>query len=333
MFNLTSRLVQAREATNPASHPEDEVAKAGREAEERLIGDLVQKAGVPRSHVYRGLRVPDTFQTRRYEIDVVVLTEYGIYSIEVKNWSGKISLSKDGKSWIQQRRIKDSGKQSSVTYDRSHSNVLNELKSKTQLLRNHLLRSEACLDQKYFFSRVVLMNQKSELDNSLWMEKEVVTQDRYAAFLKSFKWSYTGKMTNSVVPSFISGQLSFSAMELAKRALDQIGTWDIILLNGGKQIIGDYKGNKDLTTNRKTACRMEFKHQRSSVLGSLWAVMGFSPQVTVTMYKRGGEGWLWNATCAQVSVSYNAEITFRIAGEEVDAKIQANDIKTIILST
>eukprot|EP00057_Strongylocentrotus_purpuratus_P021956 XP_011676430.1 PREDICTED: uncharacterized protein LOC105436395 isoform X1 [Strongylocentrotus purpuratus] len=333
MFNLTSRLVQAREACNPASHLEDEMVKAGRNAEENLMKDLVHKAGVPSSYIYQGLRVPDTFQTRRHEIDVVILTEYGIYCIEVKNWSGKISLSTDGKSWVQQRHVKDSNTKSSVTYDASHSNVLNGLKSKTQLLRNHLLRHEACLAEKFFFSRVVLVNPKTELDNSLWKENEIVTFDRYPLFLDSLKRSYTGKVASSIVPSFITGQLSYSAMESARHALDQIGTWDVVHLNGGKQIIGDYKGNKDLILNRKTACRMEFKHQRSSVLGSLWAVMGFTPQVVVTIYKRGGDGWLWNATCAQVSVSYDAEISFRPAGEEVDAKIQANDIESIILST
>ncbi|XP_041473952.1 uncharacterized protein LOC121422813 [Lytechinus variegatus] len=333
MFNLTSRLVQAKEASNPASHHEDETVKAGRQAEESLIKDLVHKAGVPSSCIYQGLRVPDTFQTRRYEIDVVILTEYGIYCIEVKNWSGKISLSKNGKSWVRQKNIKDSNTQSSVTYDESHTNILQELKSKTQLIRNHLLRNEACLAEKFFFSRVVLMNPKSELDNSLWKENEIVTPDRYPLFLDSLKSSYSGKVAGSIVPSFITGQLSYSAMESARHALNQIGTWDIVHLHGGKQIIGDYKGNKDLILNRKTASRMEFKHQRSSVLGSLWAVMGFTPQVAVTIYKRGGEGWLWNATCAQVSVSYDAEISFRAAGAEVDAKIQANDIESITLST
>lgn len=136
-----------------------------------------------------------------------ILTEYGIYCIEVKNWSGKISLSTDGKSWVQQRHVKDSNTKSSVTYDASHSNVLNELKSKTQLLRNHLLRHEACLAEKFFFSRVVLVNPKTELDNSLWKENEIVTFDRYPLFLDSLKRSYTGKVASSIVPSFITGTL------------------------------------------------------------------------------------------------------------------------------
>lgn len=135
------------------------------------------------------------------------MTEYGIYCIEVKNWSGKISLSSDGKSWVQQRHVKDSNTKSSVTYDASHSNVLNELKSKTQLLRNHLLRHEACLAEKFFFSRVVLVNPKTELDNSLWKENEIVTFDRYPLFLDSLKRSYTGKVASSIVPSFITGTL------------------------------------------------------------------------------------------------------------------------------
>lgn len=136
-----------------------------------------------------------------------ILTEYGIYCIEVKNWSGKISLSTDGKSWVQQRHVKDSNTKSSVTYDASHSNVLNELKSKTQLLRNHLLRHEACLAEKFFFSRVVLVNPKTELDNSLWKENEIVTFDRYPLFMDSLKRSYTGKVASSIVPSFITGTL------------------------------------------------------------------------------------------------------------------------------
>ncbi|XP_071501624.1 uncharacterized protein [Diadema antillarum] len=333
MFGLTNRIVQAKEASNPMSHTEDEAVRAGRDAEEKLIRDLVSRGSIPYDHIFRRLRVPDTFQTSRHEIDVVALTEYGIYSIEVKNWSGKISLSKDGNSWVQQRHIKDSNTQSSVTYDASHNNALNEVRSKSQLLRNHLVRQGVCLAEKFFAPRVVLTNQRSELDSSLWTENQVITPDRYDTFVQSFCRSYAGKLANSMVPSFISGQLSFSAMEAARNVLSQIGTWDIVNLNGGKQIIGDFKGNKDLTLNRKTACRMEFSHQRSSVLGSMWAIMGFSPQVTVTIYKRGGEGWLWNATCGQISISYDAEISFRVAGEEVDAKIQANDIESIILST
>ena len=73
VFHLTSRLVQAQQASTPTHHQEEESIKAGRSAEVDLISALRQH-GIPSSHIFRGLRVPDEFQTRKFEIDLVVLT-------------------------------------------------------------------------------------------------------------------------------------------------------------------------------------------------------------------------------------------------------------------
>ena len=73
MIGLGSRLVQAQQASAPTHHPEDASVKAGRDAEQQLV-ELLMKHGIPQGYVFRGLRVPDGFQTRKYEIDVVVLS-------------------------------------------------------------------------------------------------------------------------------------------------------------------------------------------------------------------------------------------------------------------
>ena len=73
MLGIGSRLVQAQQASSPTHHIEDECVKAGRDAEKQLV-ELLLKRGVPSAHVFRGLRVPDGFQTRKYEIDVVAIT-------------------------------------------------------------------------------------------------------------------------------------------------------------------------------------------------------------------------------------------------------------------
>lgn len=50
------------------------------------------------------------------------------------------------------------------------------------------------------------------------------------------------------------------------------------------------------------------------------------------MYQRGGEGWFGHTTCGSIYIPYNADISFRVAGEEADAKIPANDIESLVLS-
>ncbi|XP_071796940.1 uncharacterized protein [Asterias amurensis] len=330
VFSITSRLVQAQQASAPIKHQEEGHIKAGRSAEEDLTKAL-RHHGVPHAHIFRGLRVPDGFQTRKFEIDLVVITDNGLFTIEVKNWSGKVTLGSDGKSWIQ-HKCSYSGKDTSVSYDEKHDDLIANLKLKTQLLRNHLLRNDVCLAEKFFHPRIVLMNKKVELQDVLASKLEVVSSLRYEAFLESFEKSLGWSMASAIVPSFLTGQLSFSAMDAARQALNIIGTWDVVCLNGDKQIFGDFKGCAHFTPNREEIGMLEFCHQRNASISSFWAVLGYSPQVVVTMHKRSGGSWLWGTSCGSVTIPYNAEITFRGAGDQQDSKIPANDIQSISLS-
>ncbi|KAJ8019030.1 hypothetical protein HOLleu_42631 [Holothuria leucospilota] len=330
MFELRNRLAHAKEATAPGSHCEDDQIKAGREAERELV-NFLREQGVPSSHVFCGLRVPDTFQTKKYEIDIVVLTEFGIYTIEVKNWVGAVLPGNEGKTWIQRKRdIRDD--QAEVTYEVNHDNPLEQLKFKTQLLRTHLLRNEACISKTFFHPRVVFTNHLTELDKSLEAMEEIVSPGKYLQFVESFKWGVATKLLNSVVPGLLTGQLSYSAIEAARQILCKVGTWDILHLNGGRQLMGDFKGCVHFSPNREETSQIDFTHQRNATWGVLWAIIGYSPSVFVKMYQRGGKGWFGHATCGSIYIPYNADISFRVAGEEADAKIPANDIESLVLS-
>lgn len=330
MFEMRNRLAHAKEATCPGSYSDDEQTKAGRDAERELVNSL-REQGIPSNHIFCGLRVPDAFQTRKYEIDIVVLTEAGVYTMEVKNWSGEVLPSKDGKTWVQKKqdKWKDSAK---VTYEVNHDNALESLKFKSQLLRSHLLKNEACLSPKFFHPRVIFVNHLTMLDNSLEKLEEVVPPGEYLNFVNSFKWGVASKILNSFVPGLLTGQLSYSAIEATRQVLNKIGTWDVLLLNGGRQLMGDFKGSPHLSPNREETSIVSFIHQRNAAWGMLWAVVGYTPSVFVKMYQRGGEGWLGHSSCGSLYIPYNAEMTFRVAGEQVDAKIPANDIDSLVLS-
>ncbi|XP_070581028.1 uncharacterized protein [Ptychodera flava] len=332
MFGFSNRLLHAQKASNPQTHTEDEQVKAGREAESTLVEKLKTEGQVPESDIFCKLRIPDSFQTRRHEIDVVILTAYGIYVVEVKNWSGEVKPNKKGDAWIQKKRIHNGENGSSVDYDTQHGNAVDCIKAKANLLRNHLMKNGCCIKEKLFHPRVVFMNSHVKLDEQISSIPEVILPQALPFFIQYFQWSLLGKMTSSIVPAIISGQLSYSVMESARTILNQTGTWDVVILNGGKQLEGDFKGCAHFAPNRQETEMLQFSHQRNPTLGSTWAMLGYSPQTTVTMYCRGGAGWLWHSTLGTVSIPYSADVVFRVAGENSDSKIPANDIDRIVLS-
>ena len=107
MFSITKRLEQAKQAACPREHPELEHIKAGRNAESSFVANLRLQTGMDSSSIFCGLRVPDEYQRRKRELDVVLLVNSGIFCLEVKNWSGKVKISEDGHSWVQTKNPKN----------------------------------------------------------------------------------------------------------------------------------------------------------------------------------------------------------------------------------
>lgn len=55
-------------------------------------------------------------------------------------------------------------------------------------------------------------------------------------------------------------------------------------------------------------------------------------QVTVSMYKRGAQGWLGKPLIATATIPSSTRVIFRIRGETTDAKIPAGNVRSIALS-
>ena len=327
MLGIANRLVQVQQAVSPPSHQDNQQQIAGRQAEEKVLELLIKFGNVSSADLFRSLRVPDEFQTRRHEIDLVLLNGYGLFCVEVKNWGGKITPCKDPLYW-QQTRVTDS----LYSKQKQFHNPIAETQKKANVLRNHLLRAGIGLSEEKVFTRILLTNENCELHEDIAKDDHVITHDKLNDFAISFSRSFTEVVTDSLIPYFFRGQLSYSQMDQIRSALSHIGTWDILNLHGGKQLFGDYKGCTELSFNRKDVEEMGFVHQRNAKVASLWAVFGYTPTTTVVLYKRGGGGWFNRETTAAITIPYNLDIAFRIAGETNDAKVPANDIINIILS-
>ena len=330
MFEISKRLEQANQAANPREHKESEQVKAGRDAENSFVSSLRSKS-FDMSSLFCGLRVPDEYQSRKREIDVVLLTNGGIFCIEIKNWGGRIECSTNGDKWIQTKQRKFA-EHSYVTNHIEHDNGVTEIKRKASLLRDYLCRKDCYISEDMFRCRVVFVNPNSDLEDSILNDPHVVKPCDSEAFISSFQRGYLELLNEVFVPSWFKGQLSNSLVNQARTILCTIGTWDIVELNGGKRLYGDYREISGISIDRKTVEALEFSHQRNRTLSLTWAVLGYSPTVTVSLLERGGSGWLWNAYCAVMRVAYNTEMVFRICGDEVDSRIPLNDIHRVIIS-
>lgn len=331
MFGLNGRLVQAQQASCPTKYLEDEQVIASRKAEDTVVESIITQGSVEPCDIFSRIRIPSDFHTQKHEIDIVVLTAYGLFTVEVKNWSGEVRPTTKGDSWVQRKCMHgDNG--TSAEYDVQHNNAIADIQSKTQLLRNHLIRNGCCLKEKFFHSRVVFFNERVKLHEDIAAMPEVIMPETLSYFVKSFQWSLLGKITSALTPSLLSGQLSYGMLDAVRNILSKTGTWDVIVLHGGKQLQGDFKHCDHFTPNRQETEVLEFKHQHNTKVSTAWAVLGYTPQVTVTMYLRGGEGWFWSSTVGTVTIPYNSEVVFRVVGEENDSKIPAYDIDRMTLS-
>lgn len=326
MFSLSSRLVQAQEVSNPVKHFDTEKQKAGRESEKAFV-ELLKKHGVAYAcDIFQNLRIPDSFQTQKHEIDVVFLTGEAVNVIEIKNHGGELSCSKDGEYWDQRKHSKNNYLQL------SHSNPVSLVDKKANLLRTYLMKAGICLREKNFISKVINMNEKCKYDESISTNPSVVTYSQLDEYFNNFAQTITSQITSPLIPYFFTGSLSYSQINQCRNALNQIGTWDIIELNGGRLLVGDYKGCKELNISRTDIEKIEFSHQRNATVSTFWAVLGYEPTTTVSMHKRNSTGWFGPTISATVSVPFNRDIEFQIAGEKSFSKIPVNEIKAVILS-
>lgn len=121
-LECTGRIDQSRLAANPTQRQEATHVAAGREGEEGVRKRL-EELGC--GEVSSGVRINAATHGRR-EIDLVLRTRTHVYLFEIKNWSGQVELTPEGK-W-QQVRSQNRG-------DIVHGNVLEIMNEKEALFR------------------------------------------------------------------------------------------------------------------------------------------------------------------------------------------------------
>ncbi|KAK2884656.1 uncharacterized protein si:zfos-911d5.4 [Channa argus] len=316
-------------------HPSSRASESGQGQSQQhmpALSDFLQHVkkltGLRKGDVYCNLRIPDQFQNARDDINIVILTGQGIFCIDVKSWRGTVSAH--NQSWHVQ--VKEEGQNFTNTCIEQIENPLQAIMAKTTNLRSYLKRSGVSVSQSLFFPRLFFLSPDCEVDEDLRKLKELVSHSQIDDFLRSFREGYMAWISDALTPSWISGHLSYRQMDSVREVLRRVGTWDLVRLQCGGQLKGDYQVCQYIALNREETDMLEFSRVKNLSPDLLWALLGHAPQVTVKMYKRGSQGWLGKSPTATTTIPSDTCVIFRIAGEETDAKIPVKTIHSITLS-
>ena len=148
------------------------------------------------------------------------------------------------------------------------------------------------------------------------------------SYINTWFWTFA----DPVLPALISGSISYSQLTNVHLALAKLGTFDVAFLTGGRKIVGDLVSNSNIPFTRSEVEEIEMEKVSLGIRGRIKSAIGFFPEVTCNLWKRGGKGWFFRSKHSSIMIPYNVTVPFRIAGEDQDALIPINEILRVVLS-
>jgi len=330
LSGVNSRLAQAEAASKPIQHNEIEEVSAQRKCEDHFVATLTEIGQIKPDQIKRRLRVDDTFKQSKRELGIVLILNEKIYVFLVRNWTGNYRPGPDGKFWLKRTEYEES-----ITVEQIRSPLV-ELQEQVTLMHNHLTKNGASVTKLQVAGKLVFPNSEIVLDDEVRQNDHILAgTEQIMAFARGLQQTWKQYLLAPIIPSYFSGALSYSQLAASRSGLGRAGGWDKLKLVGGRVIDGDYKGCSSIAIERSKVSNMNFRHNRSSLTGKLYAVAGYTPQVNIDLVKRGGRsGWITGAELhSTVQIPYNTEICFHFAGEQKEASIPANEIESIFLSS
>lgn len=211
---------------------------------------------------------------RRGEIDLVAVTQQGVFALEIKNWSGKLEVLSmpGGVRWVQHR--------TGAGGELDHGDVLGVIKAKAGSLAEHLRRFGVDIPDSAVFARVVFVNPNLEIVVAgsgaapappstsraaapaavlLPGCLDVIWPADVAAFVESFTRGPGVQLVEAVLPSWLIGsKVSGSQADAAARVLrEKTGTWDELRLRSGAVLFGDFVGVQRIPSESSTILGLE----------------------------------------------------------------------------
>jgi hypothetical protein len=249
-MGLIERLRQWSEIQRVRPVEESPDVAGGRDGE-LLLRQLVGSSFRSRdAYLLAGRSIPSRRQGRRREIDLIVCTPQMIHLIEVKNWSGQLSV-RDG-VWRQARRGGDVVE---------HGDLIRENRLKRDAVVEYLHDRGHVLDPRFVEERIVpkviFTNPRLELDPEVEARADVISRRELDGYLgRQEQKGIAERMFSSLIQSCLDsesklgkalsqgrlGRIPPGQYEKIVTCLSETETWDQLRLYGTKVVAGDAVG-------------------------------------------------------------------------------------------
>merc|ERR1712130_838199 len=89
---------------------------------------------------------------------------------------------------------------------------------------------------------LVFTNAALELPEEVEKNQAVLVKEKIPQFCRSLQKTWRQYLTDPLIPSLLSGALSYKQISASGSGMKKAGTWDKLYLTGGRTVDGDFKG-------------------------------------------------------------------------------------------
>jgi Holliday junction resolvase-like predicted endonuclease len=282
-MSLKTRLESRRKLNKTIKQLEDPEDTAARFAENYVREFIQTNLRFRDAYAFVSKRIPSKDGSRRYEIDLIIVTKKQIHVIEVKNWSG--SLKESGQSWIQTKR------DGRVI---NHQKMTDLNSTKSHALQSFLRSKNVSIESSFFITKIVFVNKRLRIDPVIENDPRIVTYNDLDKYMNQQKGTSFGeRLIHSIIEHTFTVskrtrilKKKFSSMtqdqfEQIRKELESLRSWDKLLLFGGKILTGDalYISHDQGRLNLKdqySGYSVKFKWTRNKGMNLIKAIGGSS---------------------------------------------------------
>lgn len=291
-LSLSERFAQWQALSQVEPIAEDAVKIAGEEGERAVLNTLQKHRSLKGSYLYVNKRIPNTQRVaallpgKRAEIDLILLTPSHIHVIEVKNWSGRLEPDVNNPdAWVRQLRRDPEPK--------PYANVVAVNALKVLSLKNYLGQQGIPVAETQLRNYVFFTNTNLSLAKTIAQMPEIVTVDAVSRFSAKVGMRTLDKiilqLARVVLEREHADQIGHGLCEAfpeplhtaLEKALDNLPTWDRLVLHGGREVTGDFHwaeawGSRCLPESLQRGHYYQIAWQYNKYLALIYTLFGWS---------------------------------------------------------
>ncbi|AOB30209.1 hypothetical protein AKI39_05140 [Bordetella sp. H567] len=323
MFDLFKRIKEASKNAKAYRHDSSDTSLRGHEAEHEVCNILAPRLIGTGWELVNGVRVPDPTARRRRELDFVFTSPTEAIIVELKNWTGEVSLDESGDVVQVNRKgeVVNGGK------------LFEDVAERAEILRlHHMSKARVPVKMRHF---VVFYDPYGNLclHDEIAGRADVLRFDELRNRMPNGSEPFLLRLLHALMGFFgfklETAKAPVPSPEIVafRQSLAELGGWDVIVLNGGLTLCGDIVsiiGKRPDDIERGNFDRARLSHVAFDVDRGIVRSLFRAPDLDALATGTGRD-----ASTTTWRVPTAAELTFHRAGDKTPSVYELRNMRSI----